>query len=192
MPKISIKPKTFLYPMPTTIVGANVNGKPNYVTIAYCGIVQARPPMISIACNKNHYTYAGIKENQTFSVNIPSEEMVEITDYIGLNSGKDVDKSGTFEYFYGTLGTAPMIQKCPLNLECRLFKMVDIPGIDDLFIGEIIGIYTEEKYLTNGIPDISKIKPIIFSMGDNNYWRLGGHLGPAWSIGKGFKSKSAF
>jgi len=82
MEKISIPPRTFLYPMPAVLIGANVNGKPNYTTIAYCGIAQHNPPMISLASAKVHYTNTGIKENRTFSVNIPSEEMVEITDFM--------------------------------------------------------------------------------------------------------------
>jgi flavin reductase (DIM6/NTAB) family NADH-FMN oxidoreductase RutF len=189
MEKTSIKPATYLFPMPTTIVGANVNGKANYLTIAYCGIVQAEPPMLSVALNRHHYTNAGIRENRTFSVNIPSESMVEITDYIGIYSGNSVDKSVLFEGFYGELKTAPMIRECPLNLECRLVQVVDIPGRDELFIGEIVGIYCAEAYLTKGLPDINKIRPIIFSFGDHKYWKLGEYLGPAWSIGKELKTK---
>jgi flavin reductase (DIM6/NTAB) family NADH-FMN oxidoreductase RutF len=186
MEKINVAPRTFLYPMPVVLVGANVDGKPTYTTIAYCGIVQHSPPMISIASNKGHYSNAGIRENQTFSVNIPSAEMVEVTDYIGLNSGKNVDKSLLFENFYGELKNAPMIQECPLNLECRLVHTVKISGANEIFIGEIVKVFTEEKYLTSGLPDINKINPIIFSMHDNNYWKLGEHLGRAWSIGKGY------
>jgi flavin reductase (DIM6/NTAB) family NADH-FMN oxidoreductase RutF len=187
MDKISIAPRTFLYPMPLVLIGAEVSGKPNYTTIAYCGIAQNNPPMISIASNKAHYSNTGIKENGTFSVNIPSEDMVTIVDFVGLNSGKYVDKSTLFEHFYGTLKTAPMIKECPLNLECRLVTIVDLKGANELIIGEIVGAYAEDNYLTNGLPDIAKIKPIIFSMHDNNYWKLGGHLGRAWNIGKGFK-----
>jgi flavin reductase (DIM6/NTAB) family NADH-FMN oxidoreductase RutF len=187
MAKISLKPGTNLYPMPITLVAARVNGKPTCMTIAFCGIVQISPPLIAVSCSQGHYTNIGIRENRTFSVNIPSEDMVKVTDYVGLYSGKKVDKSGLFDYFYGELKTAPMIRECPLNLECRLLKQVEIPGTDEMFIGEIMAVYTEDKYLSNGTPDISKIKPIIFSMGDNNYWKLGDLLGPAWSIGKGFQ-----
>jgi flavin reductase (DIM6/NTAB) family NADH-FMN oxidoreductase RutF len=187
MAKINVQLRTFLFPMPTTIIGANVNGKPNYLTIAYCGTVQADPPMLSVALNRHHYTNAGIKVNRTFSVNIPSEKMVEITDYIGINSGHKVDKSGIFKCFYGQLNTAPMIHECPLNMECRLVQVVDIPGRDELFIGEIVSIYSEKQYLSGDMPDINKIRPIIFSYGDNNYWKLGEYLGPAWEIGKEYK-----
>lgn len=175
-----------MYPLPTTLVGANVSGKPNYQTIAYCGIVHHKPAMIAVNSGKRHYTNAGIKENGTFSVNIPSEELVTITDYCGIVSGRRVDNSILFDTFYGTLKTAPMIQECPLNLECKLVQTLDYGGSAEIFIGKIVEAYAEKKYLTNGLPDITKIKPIIFSMHDNTYWKLGEQLAHAFSIGKKF------
>ncbi|MFB0563791.1 MAG: flavin reductase family protein [Candidatus Lokiarchaeia archaeon] len=183
MEKIEIGAKTFLYPMPTTLVGANVGGKPNYLTIAYCGIMNHNPPIIGIAPSKTHYTTIGIKENQTFSVNIPSVDMVKVTDYCGLVSGKKVDKSKLFDTFYGKLKTAPMIGECPLNLECKVIQTLEFAN-DMVFIGEIVAAYSEKKYLTNGLPDIKKINPIIFSMHDNNYWKVGEHVARAWNVGK--------
>jgi len=100
--KKKLGPGNFVYPLPTTIVGSLINGKPNYAAIAYCGVFQNRPPMLSVAIGRAKYTNLGIKENRTFSVNIPSEEMAEATDYLGLVSGRNVDKSALFETFYGT------------------------------------------------------------------------------------------
>ncbi len=37
--KVKLGAKNCLYPLPTTLVGANVNGKPNYITIAHVGIM---------------------------------------------------------------------------------------------------------------------------------------------------------
>jgi len=184
--KKAIGARNFLYPMPTTLVGADVNGKPNYLTIAFCGIVQASPPMIAVTLGKMHYTNEGIRENNCFSVNIPSRYMVEATDYCGIVSGKKADKSGIFKTFYGKLEKAPMIRECPVNLECRLVDTLDFGGTNEVFIGEIVESYTEERYLCNGIPDIEKIEPIVFSMYDNNYWGVGEHLGRAWYVGKNF------
>ncbi len=190
MGKKAIGANTFLYPLPTVLVGANVDGKPNYLTVAYCGIVRHKTPLIAIACGERHHTTRGIIENATFSVNIPSEEMVEVTDYVGIYSGKSVDKSALFETFYGILKTAPMIKECSLNLECKLVLMPDIDGRKDMFIGEIVEVYADEQCLTDGLPDIKKVKPIIFSNHDFNYWKVGEHLGRAFSIGRGFKSKN--
>ena len=101
-----------LYPTPTTIVGAMVDGRPNFITIAHVGIVNhATPQLISLSMAKVHYTNEGIKENKAFSVNIPSENLVTETDYVGLVSGKKTDKSGLFEIFYGGLENAPMIKE---------------------------------------------------------------------------------
>ena len=83
-----------LYPTPAVLVGAVVDGKPNYITIAHIGIVNhARPYLISLSSAKVHYTNAGIKENKAFSVNIPSEDLVVETDYVGIVSGKNKAKS---------------------------------------------------------------------------------------------------
>lgn len=176
--------------MPITLVEALVNGKPNYLTVAFCGVVHAIPPMIAVTLGKIHHTNEGIRENQCFSVNIPSQNMVEITDYCGIVSGKRVDKSGIFETFYGKLEKAPMIRECPLNLECRLIEILDFKGASEVFIGEIVESYAEEQYLCNEIPDIEKITPIVFSIYDNNYWGIGKRLGKAWSAGKKFGEDS--
>lgn len=189
MEKIKIGAQTFLYPMPTVLVGAHVAGKPNFLAIAYCGIVQHQPPMIEVTLGKLHYTNAGIKENGVFSVNTPSEEMVAITDYCGLVSGKKVDKSSLFDIFYGTLAAAPLIRECPLNLECRLVKTIDLGGANEIFLGEIVEAWAEERFLTDGLPDIGKMKPFVFTMHDNHYWRIGEHLGKAWNIGMNWKAK---
>jgi len=186
MKKIALGARRLLYPMPAVLVGANVNGKPNFLTIAWCGIVQSEPPMISVALRKDRYTLPGIKENGAFSVNIASTEMVVATDYCGITSGRDVDKSGVFETFYGDLKTAPMIEECPINMECKLAHTLDLGGTHELIIGEIVQSYAKEECLTDGEPDGKKIDPIIFTTGDLNYWKLGEPIGKAFRIGKEF------
>lgn len=184
--KVKLGANNCLYPMPTTLVGANVNGKPNYITIAHVGIMD--PGSISLGMAKIHYTNAGIKENGTFSVNIPSVEMVKETDYCGLVSGKNVDKSQLFESFYGELETAPMIKVCPINMECRLIQTVDFPK-HDIFVAEIVETYCDERYMTDGTVDLSKVRPILFVMNDRSYWKLGERFAKAWNIGKELKSR---
>ncbi len=188
MNKIELGPKAFLYPMPVTLVGANVDSKPNFLTIAFCGIVNAQPPIISVSLNKRHFTHRGIKESGTFSVNIPSADMVKITDYCGIVSGHEVDKSGLFEVFYGKLGTAPMIRECPINLECRLVDVIDFE-IDTAYIGEIVEAYTEPQYMNNGKLDIARVDPMVFATHERGYWKVGEYIGQAWKIGSEFKAR---
>lgn len=189
MKKIEIGAGRAYYPMPCSIVGANVGGKPNYLTVAWFSMVNPKPAYIAVAMNKAHYTNSGIRENGTFSVNIPSSEMAEVTDYCGLVSGKTYDKAGHFETFYGKLKTAPMIGECPFNAECRLVQTVDLPA-EELFIGEIISTYCDESYLTDGVPDLMKINPFVLVMPAQKYLGLGQEVGPAWEIGKKLIKKS--
>lgn len=179
--KVDIGAKNCLYPLPVTLVGALVNGKPNYTTIAHVGIMDMGS--VSLGMGKIHYTNVGIKENGTFSVNIPSVKMVKKTDFCGLVSGKKVDKSAVFKTFYGKLQTAPMIEECSLNMECELIKTVDFPS-HDVFVGKVVTTYCDDNILTDGAVDIEKLEPILFVMHDRCYWKLGGKLAKAWDVGK--------
>jgi flavin reductase (DIM6/NTAB) family NADH-FMN oxidoreductase RutF len=189
MDKINLGSTIPAYPMPVSLVGAHVDGKPNFLAVAWFTMVSYKPPKIAIALGKGHYTNPGIKENKTFSVCLPSEDMAEITDYCGIVSGKKTDKSEIFDLFYGELNTAPMIRDCPLSMECTLVEIVE-SSLNEIFIGEIVGTYTEERFLTDGKSDFKKIKPLILSQPDTSYWRLGEPLAKAWSIGKKYKAKS--
>ncbi|MFC1913454.1 flavin reductase family protein [Chloroflexota bacterium] len=187
MDKQRISGKPYMFPMPTVLLGTNITGKPTFETIAHCNMVASVPSIIMVSSNKTHYTNAGIKENKTFSVNIPQVELLKATDYCGLVSGHKVDKSKIFTVFYGELKTAPMIKESAVNIECNLYQTVELPK-NDVFFGEIIAGYSEEKYLTEGTPDLRKLKPIIYTSGDD-YWQLGDYLAKAFSIGKDFESR---
>ena len=186
MEKIKIDNNGFMYPMPMTVVGAMVESKPNFLAVAWVCRVNFAPPLVGIALGKRHYTNKGIRKYKEFSLNIPGVDLIQPVDYVGLVSGEKTDKSKVFESFYGQLKYAPMIRQCPLTMECKVTNTVDLPA-DEFFIGEILGVYTEDQYLTDGKPDIQKMKPFMLTMPDNGYWSVGERVGKAWSIGKGLK-----
>ncbi len=91
MEKITLGPMPYMSVMPTLLVGANVKGKPNYMTAAWATVACMAPPMVCVAVNKGRYTAKGIDENKTFSLNIPSVTQVVETDHCGLVSGINED-----------------------------------------------------------------------------------------------------
>jgi flavin reductase (DIM6/NTAB) family NADH-FMN oxidoreductase RutF len=173
----------FFIPMPVVLVGTQVNGKANFMTVGWCARANANPPMIACGIGNHHFTPKGIAETKTFSVNIPSSGLLEKTDYCGLVSGDKTDKSKVFDVFYGMLKTAPMIRECPVSLECRLVQVVPLPT-NSLYIGEIVGAYADGDILRSGKPDFPEIDPLFLTMPDNRYWTLGKHAGDAWNAGK--------
>jgi len=166
---------------PAVIAGALVDGKPNYITLGSYGGMSINPPIVYISINKSHYTNTGVKDNGYFSVNIPSKDLVKETDYVGIVSGKDADKSGVFKAFYGSVKKAPMIDECPVNILCRLIHTVNLQK-NEVFIGEIVETYVGKEYLTAGKPDLNKIGPILLAGG--KYCELGGVIGTPREDGK--------
>ena len=174
-----------LYPTPTTLVGTMVSGKPNFITIAHIGIMTHNH--ISLGIRRIRYTNAGIKENKTFSVCLPSESLVAKTDYCGIMTGKKTNKAVLFDVFYGELKTAPMIQQCSVCIECRLDRILDFPD-HEVFIGEIVQTYADESVLLYKKVDISKLKPLLFDMSSKKYWSLGYEIAKCWNVGKQLKA----
>ena len=189
MKKVTLGPETYIYPKPTFLVGSKVDDKPNFMAVAWSGIVNSEPPMISVSIRPQRFTLKGIKQNGTFSVNIPSENQMVETDYCGIYSGHREDKNRVcgFTVFYGKLETAPLIEEFPVNIECEVAHEQNL-GSHIIYIGEIKEIHASEDVLTNGLPDAKKIKPIIYGSGaDRAYYGLGSKLGPAHRAGMQLK-----
>ncbi len=189
MSKITMGPQPLLFPNPAVLVGAMVDDKPNFATFAWCGITGSKPPSISVALQHHRYTLKGIHQNRTFSINIPSVDLIKETDYCGIVSGTKTDKvrDCKFKIFYGHLDSAPLIEQCPVNLECEVLHILDL-GSHSLVIGKIVQTHVSEDCLTDGAPDITKIKPIIYSRGPSaRYNAVGEVLANAFSIGKELK-----
>ena len=184
MSKTRMGPMTLMYPMPTVLVGAEVDGKPNFLAIAWCGIANGEPPMVAVAIRHTRYTLKGIKQNETFSVNVPSVDLVREVDYCGIRSGEKVDKVRVcnFNIFYGKDEKAPLIEQCPVNLECRVAQMLDL-GSHNLVIGQIEETHVSDDCITDGQPDVDKIRPFIFVTPQRQYYTFGNVTAKAFSVG---------
>jgi flavin reductase (DIM6/NTAB) family NADH-FMN oxidoreductase RutF len=184
-----IGPVNALYPMPTTLVGAKVGSKPNFLAVAHVGILNhGTPQYLSIGLAKVHYSNAGILENRAFSICLPSEDLMVETDYCGIVTGKKTDKAALFDIFYGELNTAPMIRQCPVNMELSLHDVLDY-DTHDIFIGRLVQTYADDRVLRDGKIDIGRLHPLLFDMNSVQYWRLGPAVGKCWNAGKALKKK---
>ena len=189
MSKKTLGPTTLIYPMPVLLVGSNVNGKPNIMAAAWGGIANSEPPMISVAIRPRRYTMKGILENMTFSVNIPSVDHITEADYCGIVSGAKSDKVAAcnLQIYYGKLETAPLIEQCPINLECKVVHILNL-GSHNLVIGSVEDTHISEECLTDGRPDVAKIKPFAYVESITTEYRaMGENLGRPFQAGKKLK-----
>jgi flavin reductase (DIM6/NTAB) family NADH-FMN oxidoreductase RutF len=189
MEKIGFNLRTTAYPMPVSLVGSTVNGKPNFMAVAWFSKVSSNPPMMMVAIGKHKHTAQGITENNCFSVNIPGEDKVTETDYCGIVSGRNEDKARLFDVFYGKTN-ALMIRGCPINYELTLTDTIETPG-NNLYIGEIVGAYVDEDKRSGETPDLTQAKPLILiESPPSHYHGLGHHVADAFQVGNRLKQSN--
>jgi len=167
--------QNMLSPLPVVLVGAMVNGHPNYLVIGYMSPFDFGK-YVFFSLYKKRYTRVGIHENKTFSVNIPSVDLLTETNICGSKSGRDFDKGSLFDTFYGMLQTAPMIHQCPINMECKVTEILDYDQNEGI-IGRVVKSYVNSQCLTDDKLDMRKVHPILWAIGgDNNFYHLGKRL----------------
>ena len=185
--KKSFGAKTLIYPTPVWVIGTyDKGGTANAMTIAWGGVCSSSPPCVAVSLRKATYTHGNILERKAFTVNVPSAAQAKIADYLGLVSGRTVDKFAAAELtaVKGDKVDAPYIQEFSLILECKLLSTSEI-GIHTHFIGEIMDVKAEESVLgENGLPDILKVSPVLFGPEIQSYYGVGKYLGQAFKIGK--------
>ena len=182
----SLGARTILYPTPVAVVGTyDKNGKPNVMTAAWVGICCSKPPCIAVSLRAATYTHGNIVERRAFTINTPPERYIKETDYVGLVSGRDVDKFSAAKLtpVRSNHVDAPYVKEFPLILECKLRHTIEI-GLHTQFIGEIVDVKADEAILKNELPDMKMLKPILYAPIVGKYYGVGNYLGEAHTLGK--------
>jgi len=177
MAKVTIKPGTYLYPVPAVMVTCGPLDKPNIITLAWVGTVCSNPPMVGISIRPSRYSHGLVRQHGEFAVNLPTADLAQVTDYCGTVSGRKVDKfagTGLTPVPAKAIATA-IIAECPVNIECRVTQILSL-GTHDLFLGEVVAVQADEGVLNERWEiDLAKAKP--FAFGSHRYWSLGQLLG---------------
>src|SRR5699024_5074723 len=163
-----------LYPKPMTVVGAEVEGKVNWLVVGHTGIIGHDRILVSMS--KSHYTNQGIRQSKRLSVNLVSREMLPKADHAGSVSGAAVDKSEAFAYHIGEHGT-PVVDSSPLAMECGVVDSYETDGFDS-FICSVVNTYASPDVLdSDGTPDYTKLQPVLFEFPTYSYLVTGEVIG---------------
>jgi len=164
-----------LSPLPVALVGTLVAGRPNYCVVGYAAPFDFGRH-IFLSLYKKRYTSQGLHENGTFSVNIPSVDLLREVNICGSKSGREVDKSELFETFYGEVETAPMIRECPLNMECRVTDILDYDPNEGI-VGRVVTSYADAELVNGKVVDMQRAGLFVWTIGgDFSYYSLGDRL----------------
>lgn len=170
-----------LYPKPMTVIGAEVEGKVNWLVVGHTGIIGHDRILVSMS--DKHYTNRGIRQSKKLSINLVSREMLTKADYVGSVSGAAVDKSEVFGFHWGEKGT-PVIDASPLTMECDVVDIYKTDGFDN-FICSVVNTYAAPEVLNaDGKPDYTLLKPVLFDFTTYSYIATGEVIGKCLNLDK--------
>lgn len=174
--KVTKPGSTALAPVPAVMISCGLEN-PNIITLAWVGTVCSDPPAVSIGVRPERYSHGLINEAGEFVVNLPRADQVDIVDYCGSVSGRNVDKwaaCGLTPAPASKIRT-PLIAECPVALECRVTQRLAL-GSHDLFIGEVLAVQIDEESLNEHSQlDIQRVPLLSYAGG--YYYQLGDLLG---------------
>lgn len=143
---------------PTVLVSAAHNGKRNIMAAAWAMPLDFDPPKVTVVLDKSVWTRQLLEASGTFVINVPTISQVDIVETVGSTSGleisseKDFDKFSAYalETVQGQVVDAPLLEGCAAWLECRLLPEPHNQGQYDLFIGEVVAAYADERVFSDG------------------------------------------
>jgi flavin reductase (DIM6/NTAB) family NADH-FMN oxidoreductase RutF len=190
--KRRIGPSDLFFPTPAALIVCGAAPDWNIITVAWIGMVDTEK--VGVGLLKRQYSLELIRKNSRFTVNIPSANRFRETDYCGMVSGRIVHK------FHKTGFTAvptertgvPIIQECPLNIECELHQEIELDDLV-LLVGRCVETHVDadkSSETASGIEiDCKKMDPIVYFAVANEYWAIGEKLGDAFSAGRQLEDK---
>ena len=177
MSKIFWNGGALLAPVPPALVSCGTVENPNVLTVAWTGIINTKPPMTYISVRPERFSYPIIKSSREFVINLAASSMCRQTDFCGVKSGRDTDKFQKcgFHAVKAVKVSAPLIEECPVSLECRVTDIKPL-GSHDMFIAEIVGVDIDEKFIdSKGKLNLQQCGLMAYAHGE--YFALGRKLG---------------
>lgn len=163
---------TFLSPIPAVMLSCRGTQegftRDNLITVAWAGVINSDPPMISVSIRPQRHSYAQIVQSGAFCLNLIDKALCRATDFCGVKSGRDVDKFAAMHLHTRQVEgfPAPALQEAPAFLCCRVKQRIPL-GSHDLFLSEVEQVYVrEDLFDANGSLHIARAGLIAYAHGE--------------------------
>ena len=169
-------------PQPCVMIATwDKDHNPDVMMAAWAGQYDHNQIVVSMS---KHKTTENLELTGAFTVSFADIHTVAESDYLGIVSGNKVpDKVAKvgFSITPSPNVDAPIINEYPLTLEC---KVISWQG--GILVGEVVNQSADERILTDGKVDLTKLQPIVFDAAGMCYRTVGENVGGAWNAGKKF------
>ena len=177
MAKKTLRGGALVCPLPPTMISCGDMENSNIITIGWTGILNTIPPKTYISVRPTRHSYNIIKEKGEFVINLTPSKLVKEADYCGIYTGKKVDKFEKCKLtkVKGTQIDAPMIDECPVSIECKVTDIIPL-GSHDMFMADIVAVNVDESLFDKDDKmHLDKANLIAYAHGE--YFELGKKIG---------------
>jgi flavin reductase (DIM6/NTAB) family NADH-FMN oxidoreductase RutF len=114
--------RRFLEPGPIVLVSSAWKGETNIMTMGWHMVMGYQPSLVGCYIWDEDHSFGMIRKSRECVINIPTVNMAAKVVGIGNTSGRDVDKFAKFKLTASPAEkvSAPLIEECYANFECRL------------------------------------------------------------------------
>jgi len=148
--------KWLVEPGCVVLVTSGTMENPNVMTFSWQTPVNSSDPcLILLAISHVRYSYHLIKQNHELVINVPGEELLEQSHFVGTVTGKNIDKfkESGLTPVPAKVVDPPLIEECAAHLECRVVEIFKMQS-HDLLICEVLRAEAEtELYDGKWIPE---------------------------------------
>tara|TARA_B100000524_G_scaffold304240_1_gene179279 strand:+ start:287 stop:895 length:609 start_codon:yes stop_codon:yes gene_type:complete len=173
--------KALVFPRPIGWISSlSKKGIPNLAPYSYFNAVADEPPQVMF-CSNGDSAYGGYKDSlanilstKEFVVNFATANTRDAMNISSSNYKPNEDEfvAAKLKKRKSKLVKPPSVNDSPVNLECKLLKTLKLKTntkkISTMVIGEIIGIYINNKFIKNGRIDSVSMR-YISRMGYSEY-----------------------
>ncbi len=173
--------KSLIFPRPIGWISSiSKNGIANLAPYSYFNAVADEPPQVMFCSNgsSTHGKYkdslSNILSTKEFVVNFPTSSLRDQMNLSSKDFAPDKDEFilSNLKKKNSRLVKAPSVKDSPVNLECKLVKTIKLKSkskkISTMVIGEVIGIYINNKFIKDNRVDSVSMQ-YIARMGYSEY-----------------------
>ena len=151
------------------ITAMSARGEVNLSPYSFFNAFSDQPNMVAFSSNGRKDALAFIEETGEFVCNLATYDLRE-----AVNETSAPLARGENEMDHAGLTAAPSrvvkpprVAEAPAALECKWLKTVPLeplgggPAAYYLVIGQVVGVYIDDRFIQNGIVDIAGMRPIM-------------------------------
>jgi len=148
------------------------NGIANLAPYSFFNAIAYEPPQVMFSATGFHSqgglkdSIANVLSNNEFVVNLATKKLKTQVNQTSIDAPHGIDEFNVFNLKKrkSRIVKPPLIAESPVNLECRLFKKIDlktkVKNQNIMIIGEVVGIHIDDKFIKKGKIDSLAMRAI--------------------------------